>query len=150
MNKKYVSAISRAMFDTNLVATRFSLAIAEFLWAILLFWPGHTFDRPTYMIMSHVMPEHVWAFVFLLTGCLQLLIVMRECFHTLFSRLFATWNALLWGFVVMSMLLSVYPPPAAISGEIALALGAIWIWVRPFILFNGIVYARRKTKYQHG
>jgi hypothetical protein len=31
------------------------------------------------------------------------------------------------------MLASVYPPPAAIGGEIALALSAFWIWLRPIL-----------------
>lgn len=40
---------------------------------------------------------------------------------------FAAYNALLWVFVVGSMLLSVYPPPAAISAEIVMTCAATWM-----------------------
>ena len=46
-----------AAFDTDPIATRFILAMAEFLWAAMLWWPGDTFGRPTYAIMARVMPE---------------------------------------------------------------------------------------------
>jgi hypothetical protein len=36
----------------------------------------------------------------------------------------------------------VSPPPAAISGEISLALASIWIWLRPFIIIEGLSRAR--------
>jgi hypothetical protein len=118
------------------------LALAEWTWAILLLWPGDTFSRPTYKVLAHVMHEEAWALLFLITAVTQTTIVLTEAFHSLYAKTFAGLNAVLWGFVVVSMLLSVYPPPAAISGEIALMLGAIWIWVRPYIEMQGIANAR--------
>lgn len=35
---------------------------------------------------------------------------------------------------------SVYPPPAAMGGEIALAMAAVWVWLRPLIIRE--VYVR--------
>jgi hypothetical protein len=142
MEQKILHAFSKSLFDTDLVASRVILAMAEFIWALLLMWPGETFSRPTYSLMSHVMSEESWSLVFLLTAVSQTTIVLAEFFHSTFARVFAGWNAALWLFVVTSMLLSVYPPPAAISGEIALAAAAFWIWVRPYILFHGVVNAR--------
>lgn len=132
--EKLVRGLSRALWDSDLIATRISLAIAEFLWAVMLLWPGDTFGRPTYKVMSHVMSEEAWGFVFLLSAVTQLTIVMADCYYKWPSRVFAAWNAALWWFTCVSMMLSVSPPPAAIGGEIALACAAGWVWLRPYIL----------------
>lgn len=126
--------ICTAVFDSDLIATRLILAIAETIWALLLWWPGDTFGRPTYAIMACVMPEDAWGALFAVTACMQVLIVAGGKFLSLEARAFAAWNTMLWFFVVTSMVMSVQPPPAAIAGEIALALAAGWIWVRPMIL----------------
>lgn len=128
--------ISNALFDSDLIATRILLAIAEVTWAVMLWWPGDTFGRPTYAHMSHVMGEDAWGLVFMLSAITQVTIIARgHCART-YACLFAGWNAALWFYIVMSMLKSVYPPPAAISGEFALMLAAGWVWVRPAILFH--------------
>lgn len=132
-----IHGISCALWDSDLIASRVSLAIAELMWAIMLLWQGDTFGRPTYSIMSHVMTEEAWGLVLLLSATTQITIVMAKNFHGYFARLFAAWNATLWVFLVVSILLSVYPPPAAIGGEIALACTAVWIWVRPLFLMEG-------------
>lgn len=126
--------LSGALFDSDLIATRVLLALAETLWAVMLWWPGETFSRPTYALMSRTLPEDVWAIIFTMTACLQMHVVLSGKYRGGFARTFAAWNAALWVFVIVSMLLSVYPPPAAIAGEIALMFGAVWIWVRPTIL----------------
>ena len=132
--QKLLQGLSRALWDSDMVATRVSLAIGEFLWAVMLLWPGETFDRKTYHVMSLVMSEAAWGFVLLLSAATQITIVMCEEYHSLAARLFAGWNAVLWWFLVMSMLLSVSPPPAAIGGEAALSFAALWVWLRPYVL----------------
>jgi hypothetical protein len=143
MNKRIVSSLSRALFDTQMVTARLVLALSEFLWALLLLWPGDTFGRPTYHYMAAVMIEEYWGFVFLFTGIVQMTIIVGEDFHTPVARYFAAYNALLWVFVVGSMLMSVYPPPAAISAEIVMSATATWIWFRPILLCKWITHARR-------
>lgn len=145
MKQYFLRAATRALFDSDLVASRMILGTAELIWALLLFWPGDTFARPTYTLMAEVASEEVWAAAFTVMGVLQLGIVISEAFHSLFARVFAVLNALFWVFVVMSMLLSITPVPAAIGGEIALAMAAVWIFVRPYIVFRGIVHARTHT-----
>lgn len=126
------SRLLDAFLTSDMVVTRITLAIAEFLWALTLFWPGTTFDRPTYDIMSKVMGETAWAFTFLLTAHVQLSIVLIGGCRSWYANGFAAWNAVLWIFCAVSMYLSVYPPPAAISGETALALAAFGVFIRPF------------------
>lgn len=146
MGNKIIDSLTHALWDTDLVSSRLVLGIAEMFWAILLFWPGETFSRPTYSMMAHVMCEEAWAVVFALSSATQFTIVIRRDFHCWPARYFAAWNMILWCFVVVSMLLSVYPPPAAISAEITLALATIWIWVRPFLLLEGLRRAERAAK----
>lgn len=130
--------LCKVAFYSDLHGTRFLLAMAEFMWAITLFMPGDTFGRPTYTVMSHVMPENAWALIFMLSAVTQLSILIRMDYHSRFSTYFAGWNSILWWFVVVSMYMSVSPPPAAISGETALAFGAAWIWVRSGLKLKGV------------
>lgn len=132
--QKMLCGLSRALWDSDLVATRVSLAIGEAFWAIMLLWPGDTFDRPTYRVMSHVMNEEAWGLVLMISAATQMTIVVGQYFHEWWARVFAGWNAILWCFLCVSMMLSVSPPPAAIGGELALAFAAWWVWLRPYIL----------------
>ena len=139
MTCKLSHRVAAAIFDSDLIATRLLLAFSEFLWAVMLFWPGDSFGRPAYVLMAELATEEVWACAFGVTSYLQLRIVLGNRQHTLWAHYFALWNSLLWAVVVGSMLLSVYPPPAAIAGEISLMVAAAWVWVRPMILMH---YAR--------
>lgn len=130
--------ILKIIFYSDLHGTRIMLALAEAIWALTLLWPGDTFGRPTYTVMSHVMVEEAWGIVFALSAITQLSIVIRCDYHSTFATAFAGWNSVLWSFVVISMYLSVSPPPAAISGETALACGAAWVWVRSGLKLRGI------------
>ena len=138
--------LAKAMFDDKMVNTRIVLALSEFLWSVLLLWPGDTFSRPTYAHMALVMSEEAWGVVFALSAAMQITIVLQGDFHSRFARYFAAWNAVLWVYVVASMLLSVYPPPAAISGEIVLAGFAFWIWLRPYVIVGWLrrIYAQQR------
>lgn len=137
--------LAAAMFDDKMVNTRLILAVSELLWSVLLLWPGDTFVRPTYAHMALVMHEEAWGVVFAMSAAMQITIVLQNDFHSRFARYFAAWNMVLWVYVVASMLLSVYPPPAAISGEIVLAGFAFWIWLRPYILVGWLrrIYAQQ-------
>lgn len=133
------------LFKADLINTMFILGIAELIWAISLFWPGNTFDSPVYGLMSSISNEEIWALIFLLSGVTQITIAMHNCVDHWFSRLFAGWNAALWVYIVIAGYASIYPPPSNISGDAALALASVWIWVRPFITQKGEAYARQHT-----
>ncbi len=117
-------------FASNLYSARVILAVAEMLWALSLYWPGETFGRPTYHVMQMVADEIMWAHLFLFSSLMQWSVVLTASFNGRVAMWFAAWNACLWLFVCGSMYLSVYPPPAAISGELSLALAALWIFLR--------------------
>lgn len=134
----------RILFYSDLHATRFTLGLAELIWAFTLLWPGDTFGRPTYTIMASVMHENAWGLLFLVTAIMQFTILLRGDYHSRFSCYFAAWNMCFWGYTVMSMYFSVSPPPAAISGEAALAVAAGWVWVRSGYVSGG----RRSTDYE--
>lgn len=135
--QKYLKSLTSAIWDSDLIASRLTLCIAEFTWAIMLMWPGATFDRPTYAVMAKAGSEEFFAMLFLASAVTQLSIVVMQDFSSHFARYFAAYNAALWFFVVTSMLLSVSPPQAAIGGEIALMVSAVWIWARPAFLLKG-------------
>lgn len=138
------------VYGSDLHATRFLLALAELVWALALFWPGDTFGRPTYALMAEVAREETWAWLFLLSAFCQFQILWSGSYHTKPATLFAFFNSLLWMFVTLSMYLSVYPPPAAISGELAMAVGACWVFVRsgvPCLALDDAKPHRRCTDY---
>lgn len=137
MYDRIIIATTKALWDTELIASRIILAAAELFWAVMLLWPGVTFTSEIYKHMSSVMSEDFWGILFLFSAIIQINIVISNKLHSLFSRYFAGLNMCLWGYVVISMVISVYPPPAAIGGEIALMVSAFWIWIRPYILIKG-------------
>lgn len=132
----WTKALTLAYFS-DLHGVRFLLAIAELIWAAALFFPGDTFGRPTYEVMSTIMSENAWAFLFAIMGMTQLSILATGNYHERFPVWFAAVNQTVWWFVVISMYMSVFPPPAAISGEMALAIGASWVWIRSGRRCNG-------------
>ena len=141
---KLINTLTEVLWDSELTSSRVLLSMGELFWGIMLLWEGETFNRLPYERMSGIMEENSWAFVFLLSSIIQLYIVMIDKYHSRFSRYFACWTAVLWSYVSVSILLSIYPPPAAIGGELALAISAIWIWIRPYILVEGYKRARQQ------
>jgi hypothetical protein len=137
MHRHYVKFL-RLAFYSDLHGVRLTLALAEFIWSVSLFLPGDTFGRPTYMVMERLIhSEEAWACIFLFSAITQFYIVMTGNYHDRSSVIFAGANSILWWTVVISMYLSVYPIPAAIGGELALAFAASWVYVRSGWIANG-------------
>jgi hypothetical protein len=133
-NNKYPftpsTRIYNLVFHCDLHASRFILALAELVWGCTLLAPGDTFGRPTYLVMANVMSEECWGSVWVLSALIQFYILYSGKYHSRFAVIFAGFNSVLWWFITVSMYLSVNPIPAAISGELALAISAAWIWIR--------------------
>lgn len=109
---------------------RLCLAFASLIWAVLLLWNGDTFVRETYSVMRQFAPEEVWGIAFLVHSL--------GTFYSLFweeesSKVFvvdAVLGCVLFTTSAVSMLVAVYPPPAAISSEIVAAMASWWVFVR--------------------
>lgn len=129
-NCNAIARLKHICFFGNLHSARFMLALAESVWFLTLIWPGDTFGRPTYTHMAQLASENTWAAIFLVTAICQWSILLSGRYHSTFAVTFSFWNMLLWWCVTVSMYLSVFPPPAAISGELSLAFGASWVYVR--------------------
>ena len=129
MTKIHTSILS-LIFLSQLHGLRFILGLSEFIWAVTLTLPGNTFNRPTYTVMASFMSECAWAVLFAIMGLCQWFIIYKQDYHSKFAIIFAGCNSIFWWFVVMSMVVSVAPFPAAISGEVGLAVGAAWIFIR--------------------
>jgi len=128
---KFKDRVMSVLYDSDMVWSRLTLSCAEFIWGISLLWPGDTLERPAYSAMNILLSEQTWAIIFLITGTLQFLImVYTKLHHSPIGVAFALYNSSLWWFVVVSMYISVYPPPAGISGELALAFASMWIFIR--------------------
>jgi hypothetical protein len=146
LKQKTVNAFSRALFDTELVMLRILLGISELFWSLLLFWPGDSFSQPYYSTISRYICETQLAIIFLVFALIQFFIIFTEKFHCKFSQGFAFLSAVLWCITIISVFISVYPPPSQIGGEIVLMFGAIWVWLRPIILYRGIKNARQQLQ----
>lgn len=131
------------LWDSELIPYRIILTMSEVFWAILLLWPGEIFSRPIYTHMAKVVSENMLGVIFLASATIQLGIVLSDKLHSTFARIFAFWQMLLLCYVMLSMLFSVYPPPASIGGEIVISIISIWIWIRPYILVEGYIRAVR-------
>lgn len=127
---KSTKHIINLLFFSELHSAKFILFMAEIIWALALFWPGETFERPVYSIMAKIAQENIWASVFLVTGFIQLYLLLSQNYFSKFAQCFAAWNAIFWTLIVIAMYNSVMPPPASISGETSLAIAAAWVFVR--------------------
>lgn len=135
---KLFKELSHTLWDSDLLVSRFTLAIAELSWAVMLLWPGSLFHRRIYSVMGSIASEYIWGLLFLLSAAIQVWIVLGGFIHSKWAEYFAGWNACFWMFAVGTLVMSmVYPPPAALGGDIAIACTSVWIWVRPYILKRG-------------
>ncbi len=123
---------------SSLTTLRLNLAVASILWGLLLFWPGETFSRPTYSLMGKFASEHIWAALFLLQGLVALYSVIYRVKSKIMLMSDGILGCILWTGSCIAMLLSVYPPPAAISAEITAAITSWWILIRyPYDVAGG-------------
>ena len=118
------------LWGSDLVATRFFLSVASLMWSFLLFWPGDTFARPTYTLMAKFGSETAWAILFGIQGAAGLYSIIHRSRNRALLVSDAILGCILWTGSCVAMLLSVYPPPAAISAEIVAAIMSWWVLVR--------------------
>ena len=123
---------------SDMMATRFSLAIGALLWSTLLFWPGDLFTpaRPTYFIMSQIASETSWATLFLIQGWIAMYTLLFKARNHVTLALDAFLGCSLWTASTLACYLShfhgwdTYQPPAAMSAEVILMFASWWHLVR--------------------
>jgi hypothetical protein len=116
--------------DTR-VATVASI-LSGVLWAACLAFPGDTLERPTYRFMGQIAPEWVWMATFAILAAAQTY-RLKHRFAGRSSRLdYVTKFAamLVWGLVAVLCMVAQYPPAAAVSDSIVVALATVWDFLR--------------------
>lgn len=121
---------NRIFWKSETEAIKLYIAMASLLWSFLLFWPGDTFSRPTYKLMAEFGSETTWAILFLVQGLAGLIVLLFKCKRTALAVLDSILGCILWTGSCMAMILSAYPPPAAISAEIVAAWFSWWLLLR--------------------
>lgn len=132
------SRIAHIMWQSDLEATRFALAMGSLLWALFLFWPGELFNpsRTTYVVMAEIAPEGCWAAAFLVQGIVMLYSLLWGYRSKLSFVADALLGCVLWTtstaacFIAHYHSLATYQPPAAMSYELVGALASWWCLVR--------------------
>lgn len=125
-------------FGSDMLATRFSLAIGAILWAIFLFWPGNLFTpaRTTYHLMAEIMSENAWATLFLIQGIVAFVTLFGEIRNRWTLVFDASLGCALWTSSTIACFLShyhglsTYQPPAAMSYEVLGMVSSWWHLVR--------------------
>ena len=115
---------------SDLMFSRLCLSFSSMLWAVMLFWPGDTFERPTYSMMGEILPEHSWAILFVIHSLTSIYSLDKNKINSITLFFEGILGSLIWTSSCFFMLLSVYPPPAAIAAEIVMAFTSWWILIR--------------------
>ena len=131
---RLVVALLRNMFwGTDIRPAQIMLGLSSLLWALMLVYPGNTFERQTYAVMAVLGSEYAWAAAFALVGVSQLynsfISVLPEI-PAWFSKFDTFLCFVVWATAACSILIAQHPPPAAIAGEIVMAFAAFWVFVR--------------------
>lgn len=117
--------------------TRFMLALSASAWAIMLAWPGNTFERPAYRYMADLGGQYAeakWCLLWALhaTGMWWRLFTATP--RPMWSLIIHSLGLLLFSTSAIAIFLTLtYPIPAAIASDIAMALAAAWVLVRTHI-----------------
>lgn len=114
--------------------TRFMLAFAASLWAMLLYLPGDTFSRPVYRLMAELAGENAelkWAALWTVHAVGMWWRVVAKKPRPYIAFCINSLGVLLFSGAAYSIFFTLtFPLPAAIAPDIVLALAAFWVMVR--------------------
>jgi hypothetical protein len=144
--------LKHLLWQSDMEATRFTLGIAALMWALFLAWPGDLFPtideisvgrgRMTYAIMSQIMDEDWWAFLWFAQGSVMLYSLFTGFRNCALLVVDAVLGVFLWTICVGSSFLVYWPhadfftavmtykPPAAMAGEVGMIAASWWVLVR--------------------
>lgn len=129
------------LWKSDMEATRFSLAMAGMIWAMLLWWPETLFTptRTTYRIMSEWATEFQWGMAFFVQAFVMFWALFRQRTSKVVWMADGLLGCVLWTAATAACFAShwqtgvPYAPPAAMSAEVALMLASWWHFIRmPF------------------
>lgn len=134
------------LIGSDMLATRFSLALGALIWGLLLLWPGDLFPtaaqiaagkgRTTYALMAQVMSENSWGAMFLIQGITMVFAIFSQWRNKVLFVADALLGAILWTAATVMCFAAhfngwmSYEPPAAMSAEIALMFASWWHLIR--------------------
>jgi len=126
------------LWHSDMLATRFALATAAMIWAVLLAWPGELFtdSRTTYRLMREIASEEVWAVAFAGQGIVMFMALISGAKDRLIWFVDCVFGAVLWTTATVACFAAhwqvgvTYAPPAAMSAEVAMMLAAWWHMIR--------------------
>lgn len=116
--------------------------LSSMLWCLCLCFPGTLIGppgvgRPTYRYMYELATEQTWIFVFMSIFMLQIWRMFCSFRYTKHRNItFAIelvikiWAAQVWTFIAIACMLAQYPPAAAMSDAIVIAIGCWWDMLR--------------------
>lgn len=117
--------------DTTLATVAVMLSGA--LWAICLAFPGNTVSRATYKHMAWLLPESGWLALFVGVVILQAWRLWAQVHglpHAFWDTAARGVAAVVWTYVAIACMVAQYPPAAAVSDTVVIALAAWWDFVR--------------------
>lgn len=126
--------------------TRLIIGASSITWGLILTGPSDLFTdkRTTYLVMRAMMSEHVWGYLFLVSGTVGLAAVLFGLRNRVTIVFDALLGAALWTASTLACFAAhwpsndagwlaqwvSYPAPAAMSGELWLSIAAWWHFVR--------------------
>jgi hypothetical protein len=113
----------------NCDGIRSFLIISSYLWSILLFMPGYTFDKGTYNLMAFIASENVWAIAFLLYAILGTL-NLEDLFDRKYTIVESIIGFLIWSTTAVCIFMSTSQAPAAAAPHIVGAFMSWWVLIR--------------------
>lgn len=135
--------LAHILLNSQLNVTRLLLALSSLTWAVLLLLPGEVFQgRQTYAIMHMIADESIWGILFAVHGAVALYTLCNGtrnsvtlCFDgflgcILWTSSTAACFAAHWPALPFLEALIAYRPPAAMSGEIWIAIASWWHLVK--------------------
>lgn len=117
--------------DTR-IATLASIASGWF-WASCLAFPGDTLARPTYKVMAQAGPEEAWIAAFVIISSLQswrFWCRLTSSKAILIEAAIKTIATAMWTYIAYACMFAQYPPAAAVSDTVVVALLTWWDFLR--------------------
>jgi hypothetical protein len=140
--------IKGILLESQMQNTRLLLAFSSLTWAFLLTFSGFDLftNRQTYSIMEIICREEIWAALFAIHGVFALYSLKSEINCSLFVIMDGFLGCLLWTTSTTACFaahwphvgtflqnIAAYNPPAAMSGELWVAIASWWHMIRQWV-----------------